>query len=120
MLIDTRSSGSFISLAYVRKYRLQIKPAAGNVSMVSSSLEASNKGQCTVDLNLLVEWYPDVKLSVLPHLCSDIILGQDFMSQLSIISFAFGGSKKDLVISHLISCIVPSALVDTPSFFLQY
>ena len=33
------------------------------------------------------------------------------------ISFAFGGSKKDLVISHPISYSVPSALVDTPSLF---
>ena len=65
-LIDTGSSGSFISLGYVRKHKLQMKPAAGNVSMASSSLKASIKGQCTVDLNLLGEWYPDVKLSVLP------------------------------------------------------
>ena len=116
-LMDTVSSGSFISLGYARKHKLQMKPAAGNISMASSSLRASIKGLCTVDLNLLGEWYPDVKLSILPHLCSDIILGQDFMSQHSTISFAFGGSKKDLVISHPISCSVPSALVDAPSLF---
>ena len=116
-LMDTGSSGYFISLGFVRKHRLQMKPAAGNVSMASSSLKSSIKGQCIVDLNLLGEWYPDVKLSVLPHLCSDIILGQDFMSQHSTISFAFRGSKKDLVISHPISCSVLSALVDTPSLF---
>ena len=39
------------------------------------------------------------------------------MSQHSTISFAFGDSKKDLVISHPISCSVPSALVDTSSLF---
>ena len=39
------------------------------------------------------------------------------MSQHSTISFAFGGSKKDLVISQSISCSVPPALVDTPSLF---
>ena len=116
-LMDTGSSGSFISLGYVRKHKLQMEPAAGNVSMTSSSLKASIKGQCTVYLNLLGEWYPDVKLSVQPHLYSDIILGQDFMSQHSTISFEFGGSKKDLVISHPISCSVPSALVDAPSLF---
>ena len=105
-LMDTGSSGSFMCLGYVRKHRLQMKPAAGNVSMASSSLKASIKGQCTVNFNLLGEWDPDVKLSVLPNLCSDIILGQDFMSQHSIIYFAFWGSKKDLVISHPISCSV--------------
>ena len=40
-LIDTGSSGSFISLSYTRKHRLQMKPAAGNISMASSSLKAS-------------------------------------------------------------------------------
>ena len=115
--MDTGSSGSFISLGYVRKHRLQMKPAVGNVSMASLSLKASIKGLCTVDLNLLGEWYPDVKLSVLPNLCSDIILGQDFMSQHSPISLEFRGSKKDLVISHPISCSVPSALKDIPSLF---
>ena len=39
------------------------------------------------------------------------------MSQHSTISFAFGGFKKDLVISHPISCSVPSAFVDTLSLF---
>ena len=39
------------------------------------------------------------------------------MSQHSTISFAFRSSKKDLVISHPISCRVPSALVDMPSLF---
>ena len=116
-LMDTGSSGSFISLSYVRKHKLQMKPAAGNVSMESSSLKVAIKGQCTVNLNLLGEWYSDVKLSVLSHLCSDIILDQDFISQHSTISFEFRGSKKDLVISHPISCSVPSALVDTPSLF---
>ena len=62
-LMDTGSSGSFISLSYVRKHKLQMKPAAGNVSMASSLLKASTKGQCTV--YLLGEWYPDVKLSAL-------------------------------------------------------
>ena len=57
-LMDTGSSGSFISLGYVRKRRLQMKPATGNVSMASLSLKASIKEQCTVDLNLLGEWYP--------------------------------------------------------------
>ena len=117
VLMDTGSSGSFIPLSYVRKHRLQMKHAAGNVSIASSSLKDSIKGQCTVDLNLLGEWYPNVKLSVLPNLSSDIILGQDFMSQHSTIPFVFRGSKKDLVISHPISCSVPSALVDTPSLF---
>ena len=96
-----------------------MKPAAGNVSTASSSFKASIQGQCTVDLNLLGEWYPDVKLLVLPHLCSDIILGLDFMSLHSTISFAFGGSKKDLVISHPISGSIHSALVDTPSLFFN-
>ena len=73
-----------------------MKPAAGNVSMASSLLKASIKGQCTVDLNLLGEWYPDVKLSVLPNLCSDIILGKDFMSTFHRIFLHSGALRKIL------------------------
>ena len=60
---------------------------------------------------------PKCKTSSPTQPYSDIILGRDFMSQHSTISFSFGGSKKDLLISHPISCSIPSALVDTPSLF---
>ena len=62
-LMDIGSSGSFISFGCERKHRLQMKPAAGNVSMASSSLKASIKEQCIMDINLLGEWYPDVIFS---------------------------------------------------------
>ena len=34
-VMNTGSSGSFISLGFVRKHKLQMKPAAGNVSVKS-------------------------------------------------------------------------------------
>ena len=43
-LINMRSSGSFISYGYGKKNRQQMKPATGNVSIASSSLNASIKG----------------------------------------------------------------------------
>ena len=80
-LMDTDSCGSFISLDYVRKYKLKINPASGTVSMASSSLNVPVKGRCSINLNLLGEFYPNTPLSVLPNLCCDVILGQDFMKQ---------------------------------------
>ena len=115
--MDTGSCGSFISLDYVKKYKLKISPASGTVSMASSSLNAPVKGRCSINLNLLGEFYPNTPLSVLPNLCCDVILGRDFMRQHSNVSFAFGGSRKDLVISKPITCSVPSASVDSPPLF---
>lgn len=89
--METGRSGPFISLDYAKRHQIKLKPSVGNMSMASSSLNASMKGQCTVNLDLLDEWYLNVKLCVLPN------LGQDFMSQHSNISFAFVGPKNSLV-----------------------
>lgn len=95
--MDTGKSGSFISPDYAKRHQIKLNPTLGNMSMASLSLKASMKGQRTVNSNLLDEWYLNVKLCLLPNLCSDVILRQDFMSQDSNISLAFGGPKKSLV-----------------------
>ena len=75
VLMDTVSSGSFISYDYAKKYNLKINPASGIVSMASLLLNALLKGRCSVNINLLGESYSNISLSVLPGLCCDVILG---------------------------------------------
>ena len=116
-MMDTGSSGCFISENFVKKNKLKIQPAMGKVQMASSSLNAPVKGQCTVNINLLGEWYTNVKLEILPDLCSEVILGRDFMRQHSSVNFYFGGHKESLQIPSSTSCSVQSALVETPSLF---
>ena len=107
--MDTGSSRSLISYDYAKKYNLKINPASETVSMASLSLNASLKGQCSVNINLLGESDSNIQLSVLLGLCCDVILGQDFMNHHSSVSFTFGGPRKSLIISNSTACSVLSA-----------
>ena len=118
-LMDTGSFGSFVSYDYAKKYSLKINPTSGTVSMASSSLNASLKGRCSVNINLLSESYSNIQLSVSPGLCCDVILNQDFMNHHSSVSFSFGGPRKSRIISNSTACCVPSASVNSPSLFLN-
>jgi len=49
--------------------------------MAQSSLSAKTLGRCVTDIELGGKTYPNVQLSILSGLCSDLILGLDFQSQ---------------------------------------
>uniref|UniRef100_UPI00358E7549 uncharacterized protein n=1 Tax=Myxine glutinosa TaxID=7769 RepID=UPI00358E7549 len=78
-LLDTGSSESFVCQRLVKAYKLCVHPGTGRVSMASSSLSTRIAGHCLVNLELKGCTYRDVRLSILPDRCSDVILGQDFM-----------------------------------------
>lgn len=101
----------------LKKHKLKVVPVTKCISMASSSLTSPVKGHCMVDINLLGKWYSNMQSFVLPNLCSDVILGQDFRSQNSTVSIAFGGPKKALHSSDPTICSVPSASVDMPHLF---
>lgn len=58
--------------------------------------------------------YHDFKLSVLPELCADLILGIDFQSQHSIVVFHYGGSEPPLSVYGL-----STLNVDPPELFVN-
>ena len=97
-LIDTGSlSWSFIDKQLATRLGLVIIPSvdAPPVSMANSSLTTKVEGECHVDISLMnfekETKYENVKLYVLGNLCSDVILGQDFMKQHKTVVFNFGG-----------------------------
>lgn len=100
-LVDTGSTESFISERCVRELGLQVLPASGKVSMAATSLSSNIRGCCVESLSVQDCEYSDVRLSVLPYLCSDIILGHDFLSQHQKVSVDFGGSKPPLNVCGL-------------------
>lgn len=102
-LIDTGSTESFISKSITDKIGLKIVPSNSVVSMASTSLQTQICGYCIVELIVKGKLYPNSKLSVMPDLCKDIILGQDFMKQHESISVKFGGSDPPLHICGLTS-----------------
>lgn len=96
-LVDTGSTESFISEKCVSDLKLsvhQCKPT--KVSMAATSLSTAISGCCIETLSVQDRMYADVKLSVLPYLCSDLILGHDFLKQHEKVTVDFGGSEPPL------------------------
>ncbi|XP_014294137.1 uncharacterized protein [Halyomorpha halys] len=73
--------------------------------------------QCFADnshFELLGHHYAKTKLSVLPDLCANIIVGHDFLKQHSELRVSFGGTKPPLTISYL----APAKIEPPPLFEL--
>ena len=88
-LADTGSSGSFISDNYVKRLKLKVESATGNVSVASSKFP-NKRTLHSKKINLLGESYLNTRLSALADLYCDMILGQNFVSQRSEVSFTLG------------------------------
>ena len=98
-LFDSGSTGSFIHPRLVEKAALTIRPSSSSVSMATSvSSTASITGTCATNLSYQGREYTGYSLSVLPGLCADLILGLDFQSQHSSVTFHYGGSEPPLAI----------------------
>ncbi|XP_068240950.1 uncharacterized protein [Palaemon carinicauda] len=78
-----------------------MSPEHGKVSMADESLSSNILGVCNVDLELKGETYHSVKLKVLQSLCSDVILGHDFLRKYSGLEMDFRGEKPPLKICSL-------------------
>ena len=107
-LIDTGSSENFVCHNVVQENKLVMLPDHGNVSMADESLSSNILGQCTVDIELQEETYEGIKLKVLPSLCSDIILGHEFLQNHSALEMDFGGDRPPLKICGLAVVKVPA------------
>ena len=119
-LIDTGSSDSFISHEVVKRCRLNMSKSENQVKPVflaAGQCSASVRGYCIIDLNVENQMYPCVKLQVLDSLCSDMILGLDFMSRHKSLQINFGGSGMDLVIGDEKHCGLTALTREPPRLF---
>ena len=80
-LIDSCSSESFINEQVANRLKLTLSPSTRNIPMALTTLKTDIIGCCTVDITLNNCTYPEVKLSVLKDLCSDMILRHDFQNR---------------------------------------
>ena len=107
MLIDTGSSQSFISLQLVKKHKWKMFQATGEVLMASTAHASKVHGYCVVTIQLPEHAYSNVKLTVLPDLCADVILGHDVLNQHASVEIPFGGSRPSLTVCGLATMAVP-------------
>ena len=100
-LLDTGSTESFIDSNTAKDLRVRIENSTGSVRMASTSFATKIKGICRVNLQFQDRSYNDYRLTVLSDLCSDIILGQDFMREHESLTLNFGGDKSPLKVCGL-------------------
>ncbi|KRZ59977.1 Retrovirus-related Pol polyprotein from transposon 17.6 [Trichinella nativa] len=82
------------------------------ISMASSALSIKALGCITVDLKVQDRLYKSFRLRVLPHLCADVILGQDFHRMHESVTLNYGGNLPPLII-----CGLATLRVDPPRLF---
>ena len=77
--------------------------------MASSSLSTRTEGYCEVILTMNGRIYANVRLSVLPGLCADVIPRQDFQQQHASVTLEYSG--------QLVLCGLTTLHVDPPELF---
>ena len=111
-LIDSGSSESFIHPDVVKLHSLKVQQSQSAVTMASTSFSTQTTGFCTADIQFNGRVYESVRLTVLPQLCANIILGQDFQKLHESVTLAYGGHLPPLVI-----CELNVLNVDPPELF---
>ena len=97
-LIDSCSSDSFISGDAVSKLKVPIRTSKQDIDLASTDKTVSTTGTIIVNIRLHGHKYQSVRLGVMPKLCSDIILGQDFQKRHKKVIIDYGGPLPDLYI----------------------
>ena len=111
-LTDSGSTDSFIHPNFVSWLSLPVSRSDKPVTMASTSMTTNSAGFCVVDIHLNGRRYEKVKLSVLPQLCADVILGQDFQAKHESVMIKYGGPLPPLMI-----CGVAAMDVEPPDLF---
>ena len=110
--MDTGSTESFICPKIVKKNKLPILPGTGTVAMASTQFATKIEGLCRVVLKLKDHTYDNFKLLILPGLCADVILGQDFMRQHKSLTVDFDGERSPLKV-----CALAKLKIEAPALF---
>ena len=90
-LVDTGSSESYICTEIPTKNKWKVTPSTTLVNMASTTLNKKTEGLCCVSMKYKDREYKNVKLSLLPHLCADVIPGHEFLNQHSEVFIPFEG-----------------------------
>lgn len=111
-LFDSGSSESFIHPNLIKKASLFIQPSSSTVFMATSELVTNATGYCRVNLEYQGRTYENLRLTVLPGLCADLILGLDFQSKHKTVVFNYGGPEPPLSV-----CGFSTLNIDPPEPF---
>ena len=113
-LIDSGSTHNFIYPDLVEQHSMTVHPTQENVTMATSAFSTKMVGYCLTDITLKGRQYSNVKLYILPNLCADVILGQNWQAQHESITIHYGGVAPPIKV-----CGLTTLNIDPPLLF-QY
>lgn len=100
-LFDTASSDSYIREDLISRFKLQSKPMREEkIGLASEKVSINVSKYCSVNVVVKGEHYREVQLKVMNNLCSQVLLGQDFMKLHDTIVMSFGGTKPPLMVCN--------------------
>jgi hypothetical protein len=106
-LVDTGSSESYISASIIRKHKWKTYSSNSLVSMANIQCTSNTLGHCIVQIRFKNSIYDNVKLSILSHLCADVLLGHDFLNLHQRLEMPFGGNRPTISLCNLTAAQVP-------------
>ena len=114
-MIDTGSSDNFITESLVRSLNLKQYPKFSKVNMANPDFSTDILGYCDVKICLLGRSYQGIKFSVIPKLCTDVILGEPFLKLHKALHVEFSGTEPALELAADMSCALACAMRIPPA-----
>ena len=112
-LIDTGSSDSYISKHVVDKFQFHVLSSHKRVTMASTCFSSSTHGHIIASISIKDNSYNNIQLSVLSDLCTDVLLGHDFLKLHERVEIPFSGSRPSFSLCGLsVSRLEPQSLFD--------
>ncbi|XP_077969923.1 uncharacterized protein LOC120331269 [Styela clava] len=112
-LLDSGASQSYIKASVARSLGLTLYGPKTVIALASNESVAQTIGFVDAPLKIGTRVYDAMKFGVVENLCTDIILGQDFLSKHRKVVFEFNGDLDSLYVGKEV-CNLASAKVSEP------
>jgi len=100
VLLDSGTSENFVDLKICRKLHLPVNVSLNSINMTSSHVRIPTCGIVTAK-HSYNRTYPTTTFSVVKNLCSDVIVGQEFLKLRWSVTFLMNSSEEALTIPLL-------------------
>ena len=117
-LIDSGSSKSYLHLDVAKQLNLTVRPSHAVITLANINTHSELKGTCNVDITIKGQSYHNVELGIFSDLCTDLLLGGDFLKKHKQVTFQFDSKGHNLLIDKSnTTCTINQANVKCPSLF---
>ena len=113
-VLDSCSTDSYISNRVAQELNLEIHPSNKSIILAQKTLNTISRGYVVVNLLLSLNGESYV---IQKDLCSDVILGQDFLHQYQKITFKYGGPLPEITVDNNIHQF---CVLNLPYFLIYY